>query len=160
MYQKIGIAIICFSLLYVFASIALAQIPQAPQALGEFVTPPDCNVSPKPNGCTCIGSNECTPPSTCQSGICTAPASGGPPPNGTGITNPIQAQTFGQLVEAIARAITAIGIPLVAIFLVWSGFLFVTARGNEQQLERAKTTFKTFPRKSSERKKKHKHKTH
>jgi len=57
------------------------------------------------------------------------------------ITNPIQAQTFGQLVEAIAKAITAIGIPLVAIFLVWSGFLFVTARGNEEQLKRAKATF-------------------
>jgi len=57
------------------------------------------------------------------------------------IINPIQAQTFGQLVEAIAKAITAIGIPLVAIFLVWSGFLFVTARGNEEQLKRAKATF-------------------
>ena len=57
------------------------------------------------------------------------------------ICNPIQAKTFGQLVEAIAKAITAIGIPLVAIFLVWSGFLFVTARGNEEQLKRAKATF-------------------
>lgn len=59
----------------------------------------------------------------------------------TQICNPIQAQTFGQLVEAIAKAITAIGIPLIAIFLVWSGFLFVTARGNEEQLKRAKATF-------------------
>ena len=58
-----------------------------------------------------------------------------------GISNPIQAKTFGELVQAIAKAITAIGIPLVAIFLVWSGYLFVTARGNEEQLKRAKTTF-------------------
>lgn len=57
------------------------------------------------------------------------------------ITNPIEADTFLELVEAVARAITAIGIPLVAIFLVWSGFLFVTARGNEEQLKRAKATF-------------------
>mgnify|MGYP001578894130 FL=1 len=57
------------------------------------------------------------------------------------IRNPIDADTFLELVEAIARAITAIGIPLVAIFLVWSGFLFVTAQGNEEQLKRAKTTF-------------------
>lgn len=57
------------------------------------------------------------------------------------IGNPIKANTFLELVEAIARAITAIGIPLVAVFLVWSGFLFVTARGNEEQLKRAKTTF-------------------
>ena len=65
-----------------------------------------------------------------------------PTPSGIlSISNPIQAKTFGELVQAIAKAITAIGIPLVAIFLVWSGFLFVTARGNEEQLKRAKTTF-------------------
>jgi len=57
------------------------------------------------------------------------------------ITNPIDAPDFLALVTAIAKAVTAIGIPLVAIFLVWSGFLFVTARGNEEQLKRAKTTF-------------------
>ncbi|TSC71413.1 MAG: hypothetical protein G01um101470_618 [Parcubacteria group bacterium Gr01-1014_70] len=57
------------------------------------------------------------------------------------IDNPIKAKDFNELVTAIAKAITAIGIPLVAIFLVWSGFLFVTARGNEEQLKRAKNTF-------------------
>lgn len=57
------------------------------------------------------------------------------------IKNPIKAESFYDLVVAIAKAITAIGIPLVAIFLVWSGFLFVTARGSEEQLKRAKTTF-------------------
>ncbi len=57
------------------------------------------------------------------------------------ICNPIEADTFLELVEAIAKAITAIGMPLVAIFLVWAGFLFVTARGNEEQLKRAKTAF-------------------
>ena len=58
----------------------------------------------------------------------------------TTIQNPIAASDFGKLVEALAKAITAIGIPLIAIFLVWSGFLFVTARGNEQQLQKAKST--------------------
>lgn len=57
------------------------------------------------------------------------------------IKNPIDAKDFLELVEAVARAITAIGIPLVAIFLVWAGFLFVTAQGSEEQLKRAKTTF-------------------
>lgn len=59
----------------------------------------------------------------------------------TSIENPIGANTFLQLVEAIASAVTAVGIPLVAIFLMWSGFLFVSARGNEEQLKKAKTTF-------------------
>lgn len=57
------------------------------------------------------------------------------------ICNPIQSTDFLALVTAISDAIVAIGIPLVAIFLVWSGFLFVTAGGNEEQLRRAKTTF-------------------
>lgn len=59
----------------------------------------------------------------------------------TGICNPIQSTDFFSLVTAISDAILAIGIPLVAIFLVWSGFLFVTAGGNEEQIKRAKTTF-------------------
>ena len=54
--------------------------------------------------------------------------------------NPILSSTFADLVEKIAKAVSAIAIPFVAIFLVWSGFLFVTARGNEEQLKTAKKT--------------------
>jgi uncharacterized membrane protein len=65
-----------------------------------------------------------------------------PPPSPTGgLQNPIEADTFGELVQAIANAVIAIGIPLVAIFLIYAGFLFVTSGGNEQKLQQAKTTF-------------------
>ena len=60
---------------------------------------------------------------------------------GTTITNPIQSSTFGQLMAKIARAAAQIGLPLVTVFIIYSGFLFVSARGNEEQLERAKGTF-------------------
>ncbi|PJE64506.1 MAG: hypothetical protein COU90_01540 [Candidatus Ryanbacteria bacterium CG10_big_fil_rev_8_21_14_0_10_43_42] len=63
------------------------------------------------------------------------------PTGGLGISNPIAAKTFGELVQAIANAVIAIGIPLVAIFLIYAGFLFVTSGGNEQKLQQAKTTF-------------------
>lgn len=59
---------------------------------------------------------------------------------GNYICNPIKACNFAELVQSLASAITAIGIPLVAVFLVWSGFLFVVAQGNEEKLKRAKQT--------------------
>ena len=57
------------------------------------------------------------------------------------ICNPIQSSTFADLMSKIADAAAKIGLPLVAVFLIYSGFLFVSARGNEEQLQKAKTTF-------------------
>ena len=57
------------------------------------------------------------------------------------ITNPIQSNTFGELMAKIADAAAKIGLPLVAVFMIYAGFLFVSARGNEEQLTKAKTTF-------------------
>lgn len=57
------------------------------------------------------------------------------------IYNPIQAGTFEEVVLKIAQLLVKIGIPLASIFIVWAGFLFVTARGDPKQLETAKTTF-------------------
>lgn len=58
-----------------------------------------------------------------------------------GLENPVEANTFGELLQRLAKAIAIVGTPLVGIFIIWSGFLFVTARGNEQQIEKAKKTF-------------------
>lgn len=55
--------------------------------------------------------------------------------------NPIEANDFGTVVIAIADLMMKVGIPAAAIFLVYAGFLFVTARGNEQQLATAKQVF-------------------
>ncbi len=55
--------------------------------------------------------------------------------------NPIAAEDFGTVVISLADLMKIIGVPLATIGLVYSGFLFVTARGNEQQLEKAKTMF-------------------
>ena len=81
-------------------------------------------------------------------GVCTSecpkpPSGGGSGSTGGGIElpNPIQSQTFADLVQKIAKVFTAVGIPLVAIFLIYAGFLFVTAQGSEDKLKTAKTTF-------------------
>lgn len=55
--------------------------------------------------------------------------------------NPIQAQDFAQVVKRIADILVKIGLPLATIFLVYAGLLFVTAKGNEEQLTKAKTAF-------------------
>ncbi|OGF69451.1 hypothetical protein A3H65_03785 [Candidatus Giovannonibacteria bacterium RIFCSPLOWO2_02_FULL_45_14] len=57
------------------------------------------------------------------------------------VCNPITSNDFAELMAKIADAAAKIGLPLVAVFMIYSGFLFVSARGNEEQLTKAKTTF-------------------
>lgn len=59
----------------------------------------------------------------------------------TGLTNPLKSQTIAELVENIAKLAAQIGIPVAAIFIIYSGLLFVTARGNEEQLTKARKNF-------------------
>lgn len=60
----------------------------------------------------------------------------------SGVCNPLDADDFETFVKDIANIVAAIGGVLAVIFIIYSGFLFVTARGNEKQLEEAKTAFK------------------
>jgi len=57
------------------------------------------------------------------------------------IENPIKAGSFADVVKGFADLMVKIGIPLATVFLIWSGFLFVSARGNDEQLKKAKSTF-------------------
>lgn len=49
--------------------------------------------------------------------------------------------TIAEFVKAVITIIVKIGIPLGAIFLIWAGFLFLTAQGDEGKLATAKKTF-------------------
>lgn len=57
------------------------------------------------------------------------------------LDNPIKADSFKELADIIANVMIAIGIPVAAIFIIYAGFLFVSARGSEDQITKAKTTF-------------------
>ncbi len=57
------------------------------------------------------------------------------------LQNPLSSKTFSQLVENVAKIVAQIGFPIAALAIIYSGFLFVSARGNEKQLEDAKRTF-------------------
>lgn len=49
--------------------------------------------------------------------------------------------SFAELAAAFLKAVVVVAIPLTVLFLIWGGFLFVTAQGNEQQVEKAKKAF-------------------
>lgn len=61
--------------------------------------------------------------------------------DGAGLDNPLKADTFAKLVEDIANIVFMVGFPIAVIFIIYSGLLFVTARGNEEDLKKAKRTF-------------------
>ncbi|MBU2633234.1 pilin [Patescibacteria group bacterium] len=58
-----------------------------------------------------------------------------------GLENPIKYNTFDAFIKAIAEVVMQIGGVLAVIFIIWSGYLFVTARGSEEQITKAKTVF-------------------
>lgn len=58
------------------------------------------------------------------------------------ITNPLgDVNTIWGLVDIVINLVQTVMIPLVVLFLIYSGFLFVTARGSEIKLTKAKTVF-------------------
>lgn len=65
-----------------------------------------------------------------------------PCPAGSGcIDNPLKATTISGFLRDLFRAVVKIGLPIVTLFIVWSGFLFVKARGSSTELTKAKQNF-------------------
>ena len=61
----------------------------------------------------------------------------------TGLQNPLNSN-FSSVPAFIAGALKAlamIALPIITLFLVISGFLFITAQGNQQKLDTAKKNF-------------------
>ncbi len=58
-----------------------------------------------------------------------------------GLKNPLNSCTFADLIKNIAKIVTQIGLPIAALAIIYAGFLFVTAGGNEEKIKTAKKTF-------------------
>ncbi|MBI2610254.1 hypothetical protein HYW53_03780 [Candidatus Giovannonibacteria bacterium] len=56
-------------------------------------------------------------------------------PNPTGLTS------FTQLIDKVADLAIKVGLPIAAVFIIYSGFLFVSALGNQEKITRAKSAF-------------------
>lgn len=61
--------------------------------------------------------------------------------SGVSFPNPIEATDLRQLVKQILDVVVEFGAIIVVFFVVYSGFLFVKAQGNEGELSKAKATF-------------------
>lgn len=54
------------------------------------------------------------------------------------IKNPIKVDNVNDFIKTILEGVIKIGIPLIALAIIYSGFLFVTAQGKEAKLTEAK----------------------
>jgi hypothetical protein len=58
------------------------------------------------------------------------------------LTNPLGGiDTLPDLIIAILRVMIAVGFPVLVLMIVYTGFLFITAQGNKDGIEKAKTAF-------------------
>ncbi|MBP9802845.1 MAG: hypothetical protein KBD14_00860 [Candidatus Pacebacteria bacterium] len=57
------------------------------------------------------------------------------------LNNPIKSNTIQDFVRNVLQNIVKLGIPLIALAIIYSGFLFVSAVGNPGKIEEAKTAF-------------------
>ena len=56
----------------------------------------------------------------------------------TTIKNPIQADTVSGLIKTILEGVIKIGFPVIALAIIYCGFLFVSAQGNPEKIGDAK----------------------
>lgn len=72
-----------------------------------------------------------------QDTVGTIPA---PPCKSGELCNPIKANSIGEFLTATTKAFITIAFPIVVLMIIYSGFLFVAAQGNEEKLKTAKRT--------------------
>jgi hypothetical protein len=59
-------------------------------------------------------------------------------PDGGKICNPIEQDTITEFLEVLVTGVVRIGLPVIVLAIIYSGFLFVKARGNPEELTKAK----------------------
>ena len=63
--------------------------------------------------------------------------------SGSGLQNPLNSQfsSIGSFVEGAVKVVIGIAIPILAMMIMYSGFMFVAARGNSKKLQVARQNF-------------------
>lgn len=57
------------------------------------------------------------------------------------LVNPLNVDSIPAFIAVALKAVAMIALPIITLFLVISGFLFLTAQGNQTKLETAKKNF-------------------
>ena len=60
---------------------------------------------------------------------------------GATFKNPVQAESISALLSALLQFFVRVATVVCVLYIVWSGFLFVKAQGNEEELKKAKQAF-------------------
>ena len=58
-----------------------------------------------------------------------------------GLQNPTKFPTIEKFIEGVLRAVVYIALPIIALFMVYAGFKYVAARGNESKVSEAHKNF-------------------
>ena len=66
-----------------------------------------------------------------------------PAPSGgsQGLKNPLKVSTIEELLELILDIVVTLSVPIIVLFLIYSGFLYVTAQGKPDAIKKATTAF-------------------
>lgn len=59
----------------------------------------------------------------------------------TGLQNPLRSQSIAEFIANALKVLVIVALPIITLFIVISGFMFVLARGNESKLTDAKKNF-------------------
>ncbi len=66
---------------------------------------------------------------------------GGTSGGSTKLANPLKVNTIQELLNLILQVVVTLAVPIIVLFLIYAGFLFVTAQGSDEKLKKAKTAF-------------------
>ncbi len=121
-----------------------ASAPQYPQFSEKcFGKPGATSANPQPQtyrsiGCTAGQSGVVSNPAL-QEGTASNPVV---PDELSKLQNPLRSvNSLPEFIKRLIDVILVIAVPIVAIMIIWSGFLMVTARGNAEQLKKGKRAF-------------------
>src|SRR3989344_35741 len=59
----------------------------------------------------------------------------------SGLQNPLRSQSIAEFIASALKVLVIVALPIITLFIVISGFMFVLARGNESRLTEAKKNF-------------------
>lgn len=54
------------------------------------------------------------------------------------LVNPLGVSSIAEFIALALRVMVMVALPIISLFIVYSGFLFVSAQGNEEKLNKAK----------------------
>ncbi len=59
----------------------------------------------------------------------------------TKLANPLKVNTIQELLNLILQVVVTLAVPIIVLFIIYSGFLYVTAQGKPEAIKKATTAF-------------------